>query len=393
MRRKGGIKGPDDPLRVGLLISHFYPQQSGAERQALEQGAELARLGHSVHVLTKRVEGLPRDEVHRGISIHRWIKTSSYGPLFGLSFVAGVARGLRKLRHEIDLIHAHQALWEGIAAGAARPGLGGLPTLIQPASTGYYGEAEELGRTRGRSLLRRVLLNNTAFAAISSDVAEQWTRLGVPPERLHRTASGVDVERFAPGPSRVEKTLPPRPRVVFTGRLHPQKGLETLLEAWPAVAAETGASLVLVGDGIERDRLESKAEDLNIRDRIRFVGEVPDPAEYLRAADAFALPSVAEGMSNSLLEAMATALPCYVSKIGGNVDLIADGVNGRLLPPADPKAWSDALIADLAAAESLRAMGVEARKRVEERHSIRAVVGRNLEIYRHLLGIESGPSD
>jgi glycosyltransferase involved in cell wall biosynthesis len=375
----------EPPIRVCLVVSHFFPQQSGAERQALEQGAELVRLGHEVHVVTKRVPGLPDDEEVRGIRVHRWVATSSAGPLFGASFVAGVVRALSRLRPRFDLVHTHQALWEAVATGVARPWLKGAPTLVQPASSGYYGEAEELMRTKGASILRRIILRNTAFAAISADIERQWLGLGVPADRIVRMASGVDAERYRPGPSAVEADLPPRPRVVFTGRLHPQKNLDVLLDAWPEVARRTRASLVLVGDGPERERLRGKAEALGIGGRVRFVGAMADAAEHLRAADAFVLPSVAEGMSNSLLEAMATGLPCLASAIGGNTDLIDDGRTGRLIPADDAASWSDGLVEVLSDPDLSRRLGDAARARVEAEYALPVVVRRYVGLYRRLL--------
>ena len=243
------------------------------------------------------------------MQVHRWIEPIPRGPLFAVSFVAGAISALRTLRPEYDLIHTHQALWESIATGLGRDLLRGAPVLVQPASSGYFGEAQEMARTKGFPILRRLSLRNPRFAAISRDIEAQWRALGVPAAKIQRMASGVDAEHFRPGPSPLESTLPPRPRVVFTGRLHPQKNLDVLLDAWPEVAARTGAHLVLVGDGPERASLESRARRLMVRDRVVFAGPVADPAEHLRAADAFALPSVAEGMSNSLLEAMSTACP------------------------------------------------------------------------------------
>src|SRR5215831_10741071 len=98
------------PIRVCYVVAYFYPLESGAERQALAQGVELVKRGHRVHVVTHAVEGLPRDEDVRGIQVHRWVRSSKTGPLFALSFVAGVIRALRRLRGEYDLIHTHQAL-------------------------------------------------------------------------------------------------------------------------------------------------------------------------------------------------------------------------------------------------------------------------------------------
>jgi glycosyltransferase involved in cell wall biosynthesis len=380
----------DRPLRVGYVVSYFHPFASGAERQALAQGAELVRRGHSVHVITKAVPGYPvHDEEYQGVFIHRWVRTSSHGPLFALSFVSGVIRAIRRLRPELDVVHTHQGLWEAVATGLAhprRPGSeSGIPTLIQPASSGYYGEADELGRTRGSSLWRALILRNTAFAAISAEIERQWLHLGVPEGRLIRMTSGVDGDHFRPGSSTIESQLLPRPRVLFTGRLHPQKNLPLLLEAWTEVARRTPANLILLGPGEDRQALAERAAGLGVSDRIQILDAVPDPADYLRAADLFVLPSVAEGMSNSLLEAMATGLPCVVSGIGGNTDLICDDRNGRLVHTASPEAWSRVLIELLEDPERADALGRAARERIDREFSIRVVVDRYVDLYRSMI--------
>jgi len=373
-------------VRVCYVVSFFHPFASGAERQALAQGSELVRRGHVVHVVTRSVPGYPIvDEEYQGIFIHRWIKTASSGPLFGLSFVAGVVGALRRLRPEIDVIHTHQALWEAVAAGLARRLLKSQPTLVQPASAGYYGEADELGRTRGAGILRRAILLNTGFAAISAEIERQWRALGVAEGRIVRMVSGVDTDQFRPGSSSVEPSLLPRPRVMFTGRLHPQKNLPLLLEAWSEVASRHPANLILVGPGSDRHRLTELAGSLGILDRVQFVGAVDDPADYLRAADIFVLPSLAEGMSNSLLEAMATALPCVVSGIGGNTDLIADGQTGRLVRTASAQAWSQTLLDLLEEPGDARRLGLEARRRIDEEFALNVVVERYVELYRRMI--------
>jgi L-malate glycosyltransferase len=376
------------PLRVCYLIAYFHPFESGAERQALAQGEELVRLGHTVHVVTHRMPGVPADEIVRGIRVHRWVRSSKKGALFSVTFVASALGALRRLRacEGFDLIHTHQALWEGVAAGAARlGGVRGMPTVVQPASSGYYGEAEELLRTRGAGLLRRVILRNDAFVAISADIERQWLGLGVPPARMVRIASGVDSRHYAPGPSQSEVDLPPRPRVVFTGRLHPQKNLDVLIDAWPAVSRATGANLILVGHGPERERVEAKARAGGVADLIRFTGPVADPADLLRAADVFVLPSVAEGMSNSLLEAMATGLPCVASDIGGNQDLLGPGEAGMLVEPESPDRWAEALIGLLNDPARRRRLGDSARRRIEDEYAVDRVVGRYVALYRRLL--------
>ncbi len=377
---------PDRPLRVCYVVSYFYPFASGAERQALEQGAELVRRGHTVHVVTRAIRGYGLDDEEvRGVFIHRWVRSISAGPLFGVSFVAGVIRALQVLRPLYDVIHTHQALWEAVATGLGRDAFARAPTLVQPASSGPYGEAEELARTRGFRLLRRAILRNTAFAAISADIERQWLDLGVPAGKMVRTASGVDAEQFKPGPTSLEGTLLPRPRVVFTGRLHPQKNLDVLLDAWPHVAQRSPANLILVGPGAERPRLEEKTRRLGIANRVQFTGPLNDVADTLRAADIFVLPSVAEGMSNSLLEAMATALPCVASSIGGNTDLLDEGQTGLLVPPHDANAWSTALLRLLEKPELARELGHGARRRIEQEHALPVVVDHYVRVYRSLI--------
>jgi glycosyltransferase involved in cell wall biosynthesis len=173
--------------------------------------------------------------------------------------------------------------------------------------------------------------------------------------------------------------------VIFTGRLHPQKNLPLLLEAWSEVVRRHPANLILVGPGNERRSLADRAKSLGIADRVQFVGAVDDTADYLRAANVFVLPSLAEGMSNSLLEAMSTALPCVVSGIGGNTDLIADGVTGRVVLDPTPSAWSETLRELLEAPGEAQRLGVAARRRIDEEFALDVVVERYVELYRRMI--------
>jgi glycosyltransferase involved in cell wall biosynthesis len=206
----------------------------------------------------------------------------------------------------------------------------------------------------------------------------------VPRDRIERIASGVDGHHYAPGPSLIEPDLLPRPRVVFTGRLHPQKNLDLLLDAWPAVVRATGANLVLVGHGSERDRLAAKAGALGVAGHVQFTGPLADVADALRAADLFVLPSVAEGMSNSLLEAMATGLPCVASHIGGNDDLLEPGGAGVLVDTPSTDCWATTLTRLLLDPDARNRLGASARRRVDEEFSLERVVGRYVELYRRL---------
>ena len=121
--------------------------------------------------------------------------------------------------------------------------------LVQPASAGFYGEAEEMARTKGFPFLRRMSLRNPYFAAISAEIERQWLALGVPRERMFRMASGVDADHFHPAADRTIESGGSNRSVIFTGRLHPQKNLDVLLEIWPEVTMETGAEAGARGRG------------------------------------------------------------------------------------------------------------------------------------------------
>jgi glycosyltransferase involved in cell wall biosynthesis len=143
--------------------------------------------------------------------------------------------------------------------------------------------------------------------------------------------------------------------------------------------------LILVGPGDDRQRLIDLAASLGIADRVQFIGAVDNPAEYLRAADLFVLPSVAEGMSNSLLEAMATALPSAVSGIGGNTDLIEEGTTGRLVANPTSQAWSQTLLELMDNPAQAQRLGTAARRKVDEEFALNIVVDRYVELYRKML--------
>jgi glycosyltransferase involved in cell wall biosynthesis len=148
----------------------------------------------------------------------------------------------------------------------------------------------------------------------------------------------------------------------------------------------TSARLLLVGDGPERTALQVLAGELDLGQSVTFCGVQPDVLPYLHAADLFVLPSVSEGLSNALLEAMASGLPCIVSDIGGNVDLIADGENGLLFESGNINQLTDMLLRLLRNDIGRREFGRRARETIEADYSMDRVAKKYVELYRHLLG-------
>jgi len=210
----------------------------------------------------------------------------------------------------------------------------------------------------------------------------------VPEARIWDIPNGVDVERFAPATPAERQALrrnlhlPDTPLFMFVGRLTVAKGLDILLNAWAQRdAALADACLTLVGDGELRERLVQQAHSLGLDRSVIFTGSTTDTAPYLRAADAFVLPSRTEGMPVALLEAMACGLPCIATRVGGSAELIDDGQHGRLIAPEDV----GALMRALPEALSMPVWGERARQRIVERYAMDAVAQRYIGLYEAAL--------
>jgi glycosyltransferase involved in cell wall biosynthesis len=179
-------------------------------------------------------------------------------------------------------------------------------------------------------------------------------------------------------------------RLVFVGRLHRQKDLTTLLAAIAAlnkrsVGAPPVASLDILGDGPDRDRLEHEVDDRAIRSQVRFHGAVDDVASHLAAADVLVLPSRSEGISNALLEAMSASTPAIVSDIPGNVAVVTDGVDGFVFPAGDVVRLADLIQCLASDSESTQRAGRQARRRIESEYALPVVARRYVDLYERLL--------
>jgi glycosyltransferase involved in cell wall biosynthesis len=207
---------------------------------------------------------------------------------------------------------------------------------------------------------------------------------GFPGGRITTIRNGVNLERFRRADSAAARAalgLPADARIVGTvGRLVPVKDQATLVDA----VAELGrggvpATLVIAGDGPERARLEARAAERGVD--LRLLGYRPDVEQVLGALDVFVLSSTSEGLSNTILEAMAAGRPVVATRVGGAEEMIADGVTGVLVPPSDAASMAAALRRVLAAGDGGAAMGAAARQRVETEFTLAGMMQRYERMY------------
>jgi sugar transferase (PEP-CTERM/EpsH1 system associated) len=231
------------------------------------------------------------------------------------------------------------------------------------------------------------------YVALSGDLGSYLrSRVGVPASRLSQIINGVDIERFSPArPARAalhgSPFNDPQLFIVGTvGRMLTVKAQPDLarafvraLELCPQLHARL--RLVMVGDGALRAQAQAILDTAGVQDLAWLPGERADVPDVMRALDGFVLPSLAEGISNTILEAMATALPVLATRVGGNAELVAEGDTGDIVPAGDVDALAAALVRLSTDPVRAATMGRAGRARAEQMFSLPAMVQAYQDLY------------
>ena len=375
---------------VVMLVNEFPPLPvGGAERQAERLSAYLTKRGWPVWVITRSTPDLPASESRFGFRIVR-PATLGWGKLKTGSFVIGALVELWRLRKKFCILHAHLAFSPAFAAV-----LGAFflrkHVVVKLGNSGEYGDIHVSQRTwRGR--LRLLALRRWADVIIVLDEVMRAEALsaGFNPKRIRLMMNGIDAQDFtvlvSPTDAQLALGLSEKIVVLSMGRLTVQKSLPVLLQSFAsAFLVCPELHLLILGDGPERNALEEMVLSLKISDHVTFTGNVADVRPYLNAAHIFVLPSISEGISNSLLEAMSAGLPCLATPVGGNLEVLDHGRCGMLLPVGDVTAWSEALI-KLGQSEKMREqLGKTAQERIRNEFDFRVIGSRYESLYGELL--------
>lgn len=234
------------------------------------------------------------------------------------------------------------------------------------------------------------------FIALSRDLERYLTdRVGIPARKVAQFYNGVDATRFhsAAAQSSIEDCSFRRPDhwlVGTVGRMQTVKDQTLLARAFIRaleLKPDLGARLrlVMIGDGPLRAESQALLDAAGVGGLAWLPGERNDVAEILRGLDCFVLPSLAEGISNTILEAMASGLPVIATNVGGNPELVSEGKTGQLVPTSDVEAMARALLSYAMAPEQARSAGRAGRAEVERLFSMEAMVGAYQGLYDRLL--------
>jgi sugar transferase (PEP-CTERM/EpsH1 system associated) len=238
------------------------------------------------------------------------------------------------------------------------------------------------------------------YVTVSKDLEGYLARrVGIAPSRITTICNGVDVERFTPARERPLHLLPAgwpagaRFVIGTVGRIQPVKDQAVLVRAFARIVAQrpelrARLRLAIVGEGPLLPALRALAQSLGIADVSWFPGACDNVPEMLRLFDVFVLPSLNEGISNTILEALASGLPVVATRVGGNVEIVDEGRCGRLFAPGDVDALA-ALLAQYAdESQLLAAHAAAARRAATERFSLGGMVAQYRLLYESLLARE-----
>jgi sugar transferase (PEP-CTERM/EpsH1 system associated) len=336
-------------------------------------------VAHTRDELDHRIVCVRRPGARAGLLAELGAQVEVLGARSGavMSTVAGLVARCRGAAP--DIVHAHN--WGAVeAVFAAR--------LCRIGAIAYqeHGPASWSGRrrTHGRRLAGRCA---HAVIAVSESVRDHLVReVGIPLAKIAVIRNAVDTERFRPRRRREQlrqhRGLDPDTAVIgAVGRLEAMKHYDHLIAAFDAVAQQRSeARLVIVGDGPAAGHLRAAIHAGRLDDRIRLVGARDDVPEWLATMDVFAHPSLAEGLSLAVLQAMAVGLPVVASHLAANREAVVDGITGRLVPPHAPAALAAAIVSYCVDAARRRAHGAAGRQRIE----VEFPLGRMIAAYRSL---------
>ena len=275
--------------------------------------------------------------------------------------------------------------------------LAGVPARVH----GEHGwdVSDPQGTRRKFQLLRRAYSPFVSrYVALSGHIESYLVdRVGIGADRVERICNGVDTARFFPAADARRTVVVGSPLeaadsiVVGTvGRLQAVKDQITLVRAFALARQQGGAAaqalrLLIAGDGPLLGEVEAEIRRAGLGDVVWLAGERKDVADVMRSLDMFVLPSRTEGISNTILEAMASGLPVIATAVGGNAELVVPGDTGALVPPANPDAIADELMCYAADAALRHRHGAAGRQRVAQSFSLDAMVARYTALYAGLL--------
>ena len=423
--------------RIGIIINLYYPIIGGTQVHTKQLTEGLRRIGVHTSIITRKIQGYSKKDVVGGCDVYRildyWdvskhpcskiyrafkkgLWAAGSAPSYECRFDQGTPKGLREKRFIDWIVEAYSLT--GIAIPLATHSILHHYDLLQfqLLSTFEMLPAFPYWLRRKKKILRLGSLKDFAdieedkrmnrfretvvkefdkVVCISLAIREKLLRIGVPPDKLEEIPNGVDTDKFRPVEGENKRQLKHKlgfdgkRLVIFVARQVTIKGIELILEAI-LFAREKVPNIhyVHVGDAGEATPFLQKYVKENVlEDHVTFVGEKGDVLPYLQCADIYVSSSHSEGLSNAMLEALASALPLVVTDTSGSDEVVKPERNGYILRQRDARTFGDCLV-DLLSDEDKRRCFAEASRVIAVRHfSFKEMLRRYVLMYSEVLGV------
>ena len=357
----------------------------GTETQAVELARRLDPAHYDVTLGCLLAKG-PLLEKLQGTAV----QVEEFHPKGGIDSAGGVYQLLRLTtflrRGRFDVVHTHD-LWSNLM-GVPAARMAGIPAIISSRRDLGHLDWYESGR---RVWLRRIQNLSNVVLANANPIRDSLIKDdGFAPEKVRVIHNGVDVERFSSGSENREQMFPgtsEQKLIVLVGNMHTDiKGHPWLIAAAHQVVSEfPSVRFVLAGDGAQRPEFERRVAELGLKESFSFMGRRGDVPQILRNCDIAVLPSKAEGLPNAVLEYMCAGLPTVATAVGGNAEIVRDGVTGLLVPAQDSQALAEALMRLLKDPELAKRLGSVGRQYVIDHFSFERLVREVDSMYTELL--------
>ena len=362
-------------MQIASLHVNTEKHWRGGEQQVLHLLEGLRAHGHRAELAARPASPIAERAQAAGITVHTL-------PLRGEWDLPSAFRLARIVRQgRFDILHLHTSRAHGLGRIASI--LAPRPRVIVSRRV-VFPPKGVLGR-------RLKYLNGIdKYIAISYAVRDILVNAGVAPERVAVVPSGVEPGRFErpqPAGLRRQFDLPPDAQLVgVVGHLDMMKGQRDFVDAAARIAASApSAFFLIVGEGKDREALERQVVGLGLRGRVIFTGFRTDVPAVLAELDLFVMPSHAEGLCTSAVEAMFAGLPVVGTSAGGLREVVAEGQTGLLVPVGDPPALAAAIGRLLADASLRRQMGTNARQRAFDQFTVKNMVDKTIQVYEGIL--------
>tara|TARA_Y100000768_G_C23983997_1_gene687628 strand:- start:2810 stop:3898 length:1089 start_codon:yes stop_codon:yes gene_type:complete len=344
-----------------MVIPSFYPKVGGAERQLMGLAKELCLNGLKVDVVTRKIDNSLKLEKVDG---YRVIRLFSRIPKIG--FLIQLILYILRFHSEYRVIHVHTLNSPAILFAIITK-IFNIPVLVKVTRSGKNSQLSRYSNSFLGKKIFSILRLNTYFVAITPDVFSELIALGVDRDKVFSISNGVLKQKNI-------STERDEIKIVFLGRLIKRKRVELLIKSFQNIKKPKNCKLLIIGDGPERSYLEKLVIEKNLENNCTFLGSLSheESLQILSFSCIFVLPSDSEGMSNALLEAMASNNAVIVADIPANHALVQHNINGMLFK--DEKSLSAHLEEIINVSSKRRSLGLKAKETIDSFFSF-SVIG------------------